>query len=210
MNKWILEHIDVLYWWDNCRKVDWKYSTGWCYLNLPSMEPGLVPSNKITRMSGTLYHELKSSHVMEACSCPLGTALSYDLSRVQRCDGAKSRFWGLFQHSLWMLRICSAWHEVVHFVLRDDNRWNTHCSFLGIRKWWPVLMVSPWDKNVWIFCHPERWPLAFAGSLLSRRCGLMAFHALFLGLWVRVVQCVLLANHCVEHNTFGDMINKLW
>jgi len=37
--------------------------------------------------------------------------------------------------------------------------------------------------------------LAFAGPLLSRRCGLMAFHALSLGLWVCVLECVLLANH---------------
>jgi len=56
---------------------------------------------------------------------------------------------------------------------------------------------------------PVTW-LAFAGPLLSWKCGLMAFHALVLGLWVRVVECVLLANHDVEHDTFGDMINELW
>jgi len=56
---------------------------------------------------------------------------------------------------------------------------------------------------------PVTW-LAFAGPLLSLRCGLMGFYALFLGLWVCVVECVLLANHSVEYNTFGDMINKLW
>jgi len=39
---------------------------------------------------------------------------------------------------------------------------------------------------------------------------LMAFHALFLGLWVHVVECVLLRNHDVERNAFGDVINELW
>jgi hypothetical protein len=38
----------------------------------------------------------------------------------------------------------------------------------------------------------------------------MAFHTLFLGFWVHVVECVLLASHDIEHITFGDMINNLW